>query len=209
MIDLSDVDLEQFLTKWYGMPDKSAIYTTDRPDLPKSLREWHELTSRWSDRVMAVKEFVPLGEIAFQDGKAIFLTDPANAIWALDPAANVYEGHRYEGWVELPESLPEFLTHNAIMEAAYGAPVRRACDSVENSRMADVLASMAEVAANGWNWPASNYRTFMGDDLVAVVGPALEQGAPLEDESGFSAVQIGATTPSSLFYLESIPGDWF
>ncbi|MFG2960804.1 hypothetical protein ACGF5O_44670 [Streptomyces sp. NPDC048291] len=209
MIDLSDVDLEQFLTKWHGMPDRSATRAVARPDLPEPLRAWHELTSQWSDRVMAVKEFTPLDEVAFRDDKAIFLADPANAIWALDSAANVYEGRRYEGWVKLPESLSEFLTHNAIMEAAYGAPVRRYCDSVENSWMTDALAPLTEVATNGWNWPAPNYRVFMSDNLIAVVGPAMEGGAALENEAGFSGVQFGATTPSSLSHLESIPGDWF
>ncbi|MFJ9729317.1 hypothetical protein ACIRP3_41905 [Streptomyces sp. NPDC101209] len=209
MFELADIDLAQFLTKWHGLPDRSPIRRLDHPELPTPLLEWHELSSQWSTSLLGVKSFVPLDEISFHDGKAVFLADPADAIWAFDSSANVYEGRRYGDWIKLRESLQEFLIHNAVEEAPHSAHFRKSCSSVANARIPDVLASMTEVAVAAWYWPGPGYRLFMNDNLIAEVGPALEWGAPIEDEDGFSEVQIGASDLSALSYLESIPGDWF
>lgn len=146
-----------------------------------------------------------------RNGKMVFLSDPSDAIWGFDPddPQNVYEGRLYGDWRRLTEAWPEFLIHNAIGEAVYNAPFAKTCDSVENGRVPEVLAPLTEVVTGAWNWPDSGHRLFMGQNIIAEVGPAINGGAPIEDMSGYSEVQVGATSASALAYLNAIPADWF
>ncbi|MFC9912604.1 hypothetical protein [Streptomyces sp. NPDC127197] len=213
MIDPASIELHQFITKWYGKPDRSPeIGGRGYTQLPAPLQAWHELSTRWSTPLVRLKKILTPDEIIMRDGKAIFMTDPGDAIWAFDPESpmDVYEGRLYGEWVELPESLPEFLTHNAMNEAAHNAPHTRSCDSVEDTQIAEIVAPMTEVAFGGWQWPRPGHRIFMSETLIADIGPAMEDRAPWGNKPGHSEVQIGATTSSALSYLNDIPEiDWY
>ncbi|MFF1483894.1 hypothetical protein ACIGZH_08465 [Streptomyces sp. NPDC058319] len=134
--------------------------------------------------------------------------DPGSAIWGYDPdfPMDVYEGILHGEWVKLSETLPEFLVHNALGEAIYNAPFARYGGSVENARVADVVAPLVEVAIGAWSWPDAGHRIFMGEGILVEVGPAIHNGATLDDSSGFSEVQAGSTVPSGLAYVDGIPG---
>ncbi|MER6627260.1 hypothetical protein ABT301_03290 [Streptomyces sp. NPDC000987] len=211
MIDLASIDLAQFANKWYGVPDQPANSATDCDHLPAPLHAWYDLAAKYSVSLLGVKRFVAPTDIKLRNGKMVFLTDPSDAIWGFDAddSKNVYEGRLYGDWAKIPESLSDFLVHNMIGEAVYNAPYAISCDSVQNVRIADIVAPMEEVAIGAWNWPDSGHRLFMGRDVVAEIGPAISDGAPMEDVSGRSEVQVGAVTPEAAAYLESMPGiDW-
>ncbi|MFC9280187.1 hypothetical protein [Streptomyces collinus] len=211
MIDLSSIDLAQFVTKWYGAPDQATNSATDCSHLPAPLHAWYDLAAKYSTPLLGVKRFLAPSEINLRNGKMVFLADPSDAIWGFDAndPMSVYEGRLYGDWVKVPESLQEFLVHNTLGEAVYNAPYATSCDSLENARIAEILAPMEEVSVGAWNWPDSGHRLFMGSGVVAEVGPAISDGGPLEDASGHSEVQVGAITPEAIAYLYEMPGiDW-
>ncbi|MGW0087157.1 hypothetical protein [Streptomyces sp. NPDC003393] len=208
MIELRSIDLPAFITDWYGPPDRPAERALGCDHLPEPLHAWHDLAAKYSVRLLGVKQFLPPADISLRNGKMVFLSDPANAIWGFDPGdpMSVHEGELYGDWVQLSESLPEFLIHNALGEAVYNAPFTRYGGSVENARVPDVVAPLTEVGIGAWNWPDSGHRIFMGQGIILEVGPAIDHGAPLDDLSGRSEVHVGAKTPSALTYLDEIPG---
>jgi hypothetical protein len=146
------------------------------------------------------------------EGKAIFMADAGDAIWAfdVDDPSRVYEGQLHEGWMESSERLSEFLIHNALNDAAFNAISRRACEQVEEAHLDQILAPMTEVSFGGWQWPRPGHRIFLGDGLLADVGPAMEDRAPWGNKPGFVEVQIGSNNPALLSYMDEMPGiDWF
>ncbi|MFF4551205.1 hypothetical protein [Streptomyces sp. NPDC001435] len=213
MIDPSSIELHQFITKWYGPPDRR--FTTPaakHPQLPAPLQSWFEIEAQWSTPLVRLKRLFSTEEIKVRDGKAIFMTDPGTAIWAFDPASpmDVYEGELYGEWVKLGENLSEFLVHNAMNEAAHNAPNRRSCELVDNQQLADIVAPMTEVAFAGWQWPRPGHCIFLSETLIADIGPAMEDQAPWGNRPGYSEVQVGAISASALAYLDEIPGiDWY
>jgi hypothetical protein len=212
MIDLPSIDLAQFIANWYGPPDQPTNRALGCDHLPAPLRAWYDLAATYSAPLLGIKRFLPPADISLRNGKMVFLTDPGDAIWGFDPRdpMSVYEGRLYADWGRLSEPLPEFLIHNTLGEAVYNAPFAKSCDSVENAKIMEILAPMTEVATGAWKWPDSGHRLFMGQNVIAEVGPAISGGTPLEDSSGHSEVQVGALTPSTLAYLDEIPEiDWF
>ncbi|WP_159072830.1 hypothetical protein [Streptomyces glaucescens] len=211
MIDLSRINIAEFIADWYGPPDRPTERALECDHLPEPLRAWYDLAATYSIPLLGIKRFADPINIDIRNGKMVFLFDPSDAIWGFDPAdpMSVYEGRLYGDWEKLSEPLPEFLVHNALGEAAYNAPFTKYCGTVANARMNDVLAPMTEVATGAWNWPDSDHRLFMGQGIVAEVGPAIDGGAPMDDQSGYSEVQVGATTPAALSFLNAISGiDW-
>ncbi|MFV5991704.1 hypothetical protein ACNPQM_04425 [Streptomyces sp. NPDC056231] len=213
MIDLPSIGLAQFIAKWYGPPDQPMDRALGCDHLPVPLRAWYDLAATYSVPLLGIKRFLPPADISLRNGKMVFLSDPADAIWGFDPSdpMSVHEGRLHGDWGKISEPLPEFLVHNALGEAVYNASFAKICDSVENAKVTEILAPMKEVAIGAWNWPDSGgHRLFMGANVIAEVGPAISGGTPLEDSSGYSEVQVGALAPSTLAYLDEIPGiGWF
>ncbi|GLZ78561.1 hypothetical protein Afil01_33680 [Actinorhabdospora filicis] len=135
------------------------------------------------------------------------MDDPGDAEWAFAPDSplDVYEGTLYEGWEKCAESLPEFLVHNALFEAGYNATSRRYCYEVPEDLLPQLLTPMTEVAFGGWRWPSPGHRIFMGEGLVANMGPTQEDSAPFGGKPGYADIQIGSTDPTLLSYLDDIP----
>lgn len=196
------------MADWYGPQNRPAERALGCDHLPAPLHAWYDLAAKYSASLLGVKRFVRPDEISLRNGKMVFLSDPSDAIWGFDPGdpMSVYEGRLYGDWEKVPESLSEFLIHNALGEAVYNAPITKYGGSVQNSKIHDVLAPMTEVAIGAWNWPDSGHRLFMGQGIIAEVGPAINAGAPLDDPSGYSEVQVGAVTSSALAYLDEFPG---
>ncbi|MET8454746.1 hypothetical protein [Streptomyces sp. NPDC005209] len=213
MIDPSSIELRQFLTAWYGPPSRQGMPASkEYQTLPAPLRAWHELAAQWSRPLVRNKKLLTPAEILIKDSKAIFMTDPGDAIWGFDPESpnTVYEGRLYGKWVRLTESLTEFLVHNAMNEAAYNAPHAKSSESVKNEHIAQIVSPMTEVAFGGWHWPRPGHRIFVSETLIADIGPAMEDQEPWGDMPGYSEVQIGATNPTALSYLSEIPEtDWY
>ncbi|MFF8632383.1 hypothetical protein [Streptomyces werraensis] len=211
MIQLSSINLAEFVSTWYGPPDRPGNRASGCEHLPDELRDWHNLAATYSTRLLGIKKFLAPSDIRLHSGKLVFLVDPSDAIWGFDPddPKSVYEGRLYGSWRKLSESFSEFLVHTAIGEAAHNAPHTRYCGAVNNSTAMDILAPMTEVAIGVWNWPDVDHRLFMGQGIIAEVGPAIYNGAPLGNRGGFSEFQVGAVTSAALDYLEDIPGtEW-
>ncbi|MFF4260439.1 hypothetical protein ACFY1L_55950 [Streptomyces sp. NPDC001663] len=161
--------------------------------------------------LITVKRMRSPEEITTEGRKAVFLEDQGEDFWAfdLDNPMDVYEGKLYGDWEKANEDLSEFLIHNALNEAAYGARATRSWDAVPESLLAEILSPMEEVAFGGWRWPSPGGRVFVSDALVANIGPAVEDSAPWGDRPGYAEVQIGSSRPGLLSYLDEIEGiDW-
>ncbi|MBB4929433.1 hypothetical protein F4561_000253 [Lipingzhangella halophila] len=207
------IDLPRFLASWYGLSDAppkplSGNYSW----LPEALKEWYELSSQWTAPIMTMKRMHAPEEIAVECGKAIFMTGSGDEVWAFDPDStlDVYEGQIYGEWEQVAELFPEFLVHNALNEAAYNAISRISCDDVEENQLEEILAPMEEVGFGGWRWPRPGHRVFMSKELVADVGPAIEDQEPWEGRAGHFEVQIGSNNPMLTAYFDQIRGiNWF
>jgi hypothetical protein len=213
MIDPSSIELSNFLTTWYGPPNRQVVTMPEQyKNLPSPLQNWHALAARWTVPLVRNKKLLSPEEMITKNGKIIFMADPGDAIWGFDPEnpATVYEGRLYGDWIQLRESLTDFLIHNAVNEAAYNAPYTKSCECVNNDHLAQILAPMTEVAFEGWYWPRTGHRIFASESLIADVGPAMEDVEPWGNKPGFSEVQVGAIAASSLEYLVAIPGtEWY
>jgi hypothetical protein len=161
---------------------------------------------------MTLKRMRAPEKIAAAEGKAIFMTDAGDAIWAfdVDNPSKVYEGELHEGWLESAELLPEFLIHNALNEAAFNAASRRSCEQVAEEHLDEILAPMTEVDFAGWRWPRPGHKIFLGEGLIADVGPAMEDRAPWGNRIGFAEVQIGSLNSTLLAYVDALSDiEWF
>ncbi|MFG3120803.1 hypothetical protein ACGFYO_02225 [Streptomyces sp. NPDC048201] len=207
MINPSSINLSEFLTTWYGAPSEGhEEATSDHPMLPQPLQDWHAIAAKWPVPLVRNKKLVTSGEVIIKDDKAIFMTDPGDAVWAFDPVNPniIYEGSLYGEWTQLDETLTSFLLHNAINEAAYGAPYTRSCEVVPDKLISVIVAPMTEIDFPKWNWPRPGHRTYMSETLIANIGPAMEDEEPWGDKNGYSEVQVGATHASALNYLDEI-----
>ncbi|MGW0486319.1 hypothetical protein [Nonomuraea sp. NPDC003214] len=139
---------------------------------------------------------------------AVFMEDHGDHEWAftVNPPHEVLQREPDQPWEELTESLREFLIHNAVHEAAYGSNFWRSCAQVAHSKLPEILAPVQKISFKEWSWPRPRQQIFMGDGLVANIGPAMEDHAPWGNRAGYAEVQVGATGPAHLEYLDAIQG---
>ncbi|MEU6381536.1 hypothetical protein [Streptomyces sp. NPDC046909] len=207
MIDPIQIDLPTFIRDWHG---PSSMPVTPLPSkfswLPSPLKEWYELSSQWSDRLITIKEFLAPDQIEIEHGKAIFMEDYGDQSWAFDVnnPSIVLEGQSDGSWKRSTETLSEFLIHNIMHDSAHNAPFQRACNNVPDSYLPDILTAMQEVTFGGWLWPRPGHQIFLSDGIIADIGPAMDDEAPWGDKPGYFEVQIGATTSRRLDYLDEM-----
>lgn len=206
MLDPDDIDLTAFLTSWYGPPNRVAVPIPLRNAwLPGPLKDWHELASKWEASLTYTTSMVEPDNIKpTKDGKCIFMVD-STGDWRWSFATNapdtVFDAEQYEPWEKNPETLSEFLLHNSVREAVYGAKARLRAISVPDDALAGILSSVQEVSFGSWTWPGPGYRTFMSDDLIIEI-------CQHEDGSGWE-LEIGARNPLVLSAFENIEDlDW-
>ncbi|GAA4119381.1 hypothetical protein GCM10022284_75100 [Streptomyces hundungensis] len=213
MINPMSIDLPGFLGDWYGPPCRPVAPLPESCSwLPAPLRGWHEVSSQWLAPLMTIKRMLAPESIVALEGKAIFMADAGDAIWSFDVdcPSRIYEGRLHEGWTRSSENLTEFLIHNALHEAAFNAKSKRACEQVELVHLDRILAPMSEVSFGGWGWPRPGHKIFLGDGLIADVGPAMEDRAPWGNKDGFVEVQLGGNEPDRISYVDQISDiHWF
>ncbi|MER7741045.1 hypothetical protein ABTX34_22430 [Streptomyces sp. NPDC096538] len=207
VIDPAEIDLFDFLTRWLGAPSpQGRPLPGDATWLPEPLREWHSLTSRWNKFPAGVNRVIQPSRIRMERGKAVFMTDATGDwSWAFDSnnPNRIYEGEPGGEWRQVPEDLPQFLTHATVTEVIALAAFRGLGDQVPDEALDAVLAPMREVGFGAWQWPRPGYRNFMSDSLIASVGPAVEPTSPWLNRDGYSAVRISGNSPSVLAYLDA------
>ncbi|MGW0436219.1 hypothetical protein ACWDV4_27180 [Micromonospora sp. NPDC003197] len=203
MIDPKRINLTDFLATWYDAPSRNATPLPGSCDwLPNPLKEWHTLTSRWETRLTFTTTMISPERIRIaEDGKAIFMVDATGDWrWCIDPddPEGVFDAERYEPWDRNPEQLEEFLIHNTVREAVYGAAARIRALAVPERILEEALAPMEEVAFGAWKWPAPGYRIFMGN-------AALAETVKADSGSGWD-VEVVASEFGQLSHLEEISG---
>ena len=176
MIEPTSIDLMEFLTTWYGPPGKDPTPLPNSCDwLPRPLREWHVLASRWDMPLTSVTWMIPPEQIKIDDGKAIFMEDATGDWrWSFDPddPDSVFEAELYEHWQPVPERLPVFLVHSAVKQVFYTATARMRAFAVPTKVLMEILAPLQEVAFGAWRWPGPGERIFMGDNVLVEVVPS-------------------------------------
>ncbi|MGW4292397.1 hypothetical protein ACWEH1_04995 [Micromonospora chersina] len=212
MIDPADVDLAGFLTEWYGPPDFAP---TDPPNpcnwIPPALLDWHRLSSRWSSPIMRVKRMRSLSDISPSDGIVVFLKDATGDwSWGFDQqdSTSVYDAELGESWERCVEDLPEFLLHNTLSEATFGARFWRESPQVQHSFLDAILEGVTEIGFGGWRWPRPGGRMYIGAGSLVEVIPALDPRSPWNLREGWVEVRVAAISEASLKHLDDLPIDW-
>ncbi|MBT2487492.1 hypothetical protein J7E96_02845 [Streptomyces sp. ISL-96] len=201
------IELAKFLTSWYGSPDTPSSPLPGECDwLPKPLKEWHRLSTQWSQPLMGVKRMLAPEEVKVEAGKAVFMEDSTGDWqWAFDAEkpSVVYDAEICEEWEPTTEGLPLFLVHSAVHEAIFNARELYWCTQVEENLLAEILEPLTEVAFGEWRWPAPGYRIFMNENILADVAPAGGRAAR-EKRLGYVQVKVASIDPVYLAYLDDI-----
>lgn len=208
MIQSQEIDLLDFLSRWYGPPAAPAGPEPDGPVwLPHELRDWLHLSSRWAQPLISAKRMLPADQISPVDGYAVFMTDATGDWrWAFDieQPDRIVEAELYESWLPVPESWSEFLKHNALSEATCSGPVVVEAAQVEESLLPEILRPLEQVDFGEWRWPRPGGKVFVGGGMIAQIGPAIAPGRPGENRPGFCEVRVAAKAESSVQYLLEI-----
>ncbi|MEU0238627.1 hypothetical protein ABZ234_13150 [Nocardiopsis sp. NPDC006198] len=202
MIDPGTIDLAEFLHTWYGAPSRRAAPLPDSCDwLPGPLKDWHTLARRWDTRLTHTTSMIPPEKILPTDGKAVFMVDStADWRWCIDPDEpdSVFDAEEYDPVERNPERLADFLVHNTVREAAFGAAARTWAPAVPDEALPEILSPMEEVAFGAWKWPVPGCRIFLGDGALAEI-------VEVDPDSGWE-VHVAAPGFASLSRLENISG---
>jgi len=208
----SEIDLESFLCSWYGLPDRPAISLGSDADwIPEELRNWYELSSRWSVALTSTKRFLPVAALKREGDKYIFLGDQGDWAWAFDPAepAVVYVAEGDGPWQVVPEGFSEFLLHNAISEAVWSGTVVQWSNDITDTSLQAALSTFSVIEFKEWSWPGPGSQLYMDSEAIALVQKKRRFREPRDVIKGHYALTIGAKSQQSIAYLDSIDGvEW-
>lgn len=213
MIDPASIDLPRFMAAWRAEPDAPASeLPAEYRWLPQPLKDWYELTSRWTSPYTQLKQMRAPQEIK-ATGKAVeFMTDPnGDWIWAfdLDEPHIVYDRELYEPWTRTSEDLPEFMVHHALNEAFWIAEVNQHAH-VPDELLPAALEGLTEVGFGGWQWPGPGVRVFLGEHSVAEVTPLNQSTLRQQAGPWLFEVQIASSEPGGLDHLDALADvRWF
>lgn len=207
MINPRDFDTADFLGRWYGPPSSCDRWTVpEEVWIPEPLKEWYGFAASWSQiRSAGLVVYAPT-LVQGSNGKFSFMKDPTGDwIWAFDvnEPDRVYEGEASGNLSRMAEGLDEFLVHSTLVQTVYASEFARHCDQLPLELLDGVLAPLDRVSFGGWSWPRPEYFVFLGDSLIANVGPAVDVTAPWRNREGFAAVRIAGIARSDLAYLDS------
>lgn len=205
--------LERFLVGWHGEPDLKPV-SLEEEDVPPPLRQWFELTSRWSKPLTSQNRVLRPERTWVEDGKRVFWVENQGVwLWAMDlsgedPAVFDRLNDSGEPWERTGVSLSTFMLHVAVFEAIMSAPHAAATSGVTRSVLEAILAPLKSLPMPDWRWPAPGHRLYSGDGLLAFAGPN-----PAGGEEPPAAVHceawIVAKDSDRLGYLTAIDGaDW-
>jgi hypothetical protein len=200
--------LERFLSRWYGPPERPPVaVATDGNGVPGPLRDWFELTSRWSTPVTAQNRV--LRQPRIEDGKLVFWVENQGVwVWATtadgaDP--EVYDRENVAGavWQPTGARLSTFLLHIAVFEAVMGAASGASACWVSPAQLAEILAPLRPLPMVDWRWPTAGHRLYAADGLLAFGGPNPGPGETAET-ANMREVWVAVDEPDRLAYLTKI-----
>ncbi|MGH3763053.1 hypothetical protein [Actinophytocola sp.] len=195
--------LERFLSRWYGPADRQPAATAV-DGTPRPLRDWFELTARWSAPVVTQNHV--LSQPWIDDGKLVFWEENQGVwLWATAPDGDdppVYDRENVDGdsWQPTGESLSTFLLHVAVFEAIMGASHGACASWVSAAALAEILAPLRPLPMPEWRWPAPGHRLHAADGLLAFSGPNPGPGEVAETAATHE-VWLAADEPGRLAYL--------
>lgn len=200
--------LERFLSHWYGPPDRKPVAAAvDGNGVPGPLRDWFELTSRWSTPVATQNRV--LSQPWVEDGKLVFWVENQGVwLWATAPDGAdppVYDRENVDGavWQPTGELLSAFLVHVAVFEAVMGAAHGGCACWVSPAQWEEILAPLRPLPMPEWRWPTGGHRLYAADGLLALGGPNPGPGETAET-AAIREVWVAADKPERLAYLRKI-----
>lgn len=209
LFDVEPDSLERFLIRWYGPPDKEPADVG--AELPRPLREWFEVTSRWSTPVIVQNRVER--EPWIDNGKSVVWVENQGVwLWAIDPEGDdppVFDRENEDGvpWQPTGVPLSTFLLHATVFEAIWGA-AGASTSWVSTDRLAQILAPLRTLPMPDWRWPEQGHRLYAADGLLAFAGPNPGPGETAETTT-WCEVVLAADRPDRLAYLTEIEGvDW-
>ena len=199
LFEVEPDSLERFLTRWYGPPDGEPVPASAA--LPRPLREWFEVTSRWSTPLTTQNRVER--EPWTDSGKLVFWVENQGVwLWATTPDGDdppVFDRENEDGspWLRTGERLSTFLLHVAVFEAVMGAVHGASAGWVPRDRLPEILAPLEPLPMPDWRWPPGAHRLYAADGLLALAGPNLEPGEAAE-EAEWGEVFVAADRPERL-----------
>jgi hypothetical protein len=215
LLDVTGDSLERFLVRWYGPPDQPAVPPpTGSMAVPRPLRDYHELTSRWSGPVAVQNHLLGPDEVQVQDGKLVFWVENQSVwLWACDRAGVdplVFDRENEPGtpWQPTGAALSEFLLQVAVFEAVMGARLFAAAADLTPAQLAAALAPLRPLPMSAWRWPAGEHRLYAGPGLLAFAGPNPGPGETAQT-AATRELFLAAQAAEHLDYARSLKGvDW-
>lgn len=209
MIHAAELNLSEFLSRWYGQPDEPTRKISEEFSwLPEPLKDWYSLSYRWGKIRSANHQIYKPQQIRMKRGKLEFAADyTGDWFWAFDPEDSnaVYEAELHGDWRHVPESLSKFLNHVTVREVAISARFIRTCSQVPDDALCGILADVEQVDFGEWGWLGPGRRSFMNQNLIIDIGPARDFRPPGRNREGFSSVRVSGISLDDLGYLDEIP----
>jgi hypothetical protein len=197
------------LSAWLGPPQDDSVPVPDevRDVVPRALREFYRLTSRWPG-LFKQNELLGPNELSQAEGRIVFYVENQGVFaWATeaggdDPRVWGRWNEPGEEWQPEEEPLSRFLVQAVLYEATVRAPFRATAAWLEPDELGRALEPLDPLPYGAWRWPAYPTRFHAGEDVVAVVMP----NATEEDETS-SSLFVGARTEEAITFLEDVVDD--
>jgi hypothetical protein len=174
--------LERFVARWYGPLPEPASWRNADLSCPPALQHWYALSRRaplTSQNDVLERQRLTPGE----DGMVVFYVENQGVwLWAYDPAdgddPQVHERENEYGiaWTPSGSRLSEFLLQVAVFEAVLGAEHAAATYWSTPSQARTILAGLSPMPMAHWSWPHPGHHFYVGEDLMALAGPAVDHG---------------------------------
>ncbi len=195
-----------FLAAWYGPPDLPAGPTVPGAGrLPRALREWYEITSRYARPVLFNCKVFPVDEACEYDGVIGFCMDDFEyqefgfAPSDEDPPVLCRMVGGGEPWEPMAEglTLSKFLHVLLAWESVEGARHAASADELTLDQLKVLLAPLRLLPG-----PKEVPTLYVGEGLLAHTWPNLEA-------EGRWHLRLAARTDGLLGYAEAVPGVTF
>jgi hypothetical protein len=215
LFDVTADSLERFLVRWYGPPDREpGSVPTGPTTLPRPLRAWYELASRWSTPLVVQNQLLGPDEVQVEDGKLVFWVENQGVwLWGCDrvgddPTVFDRENQPGEPWQPTGVALSRFLLHVAVFEAICGARCSAGASWLTPEQLDAVLVPLRPLPMPAWRWPAAGHRLYAGEGLLGLAGPNPGPGQTAET-ADMREVFLAAREPGRLDYASSVVGvEW-
>lgn len=217
VLDCACPRLDDFLTRWYGKPDREARPVREADQrLPRPLQECFEVMTRWSRPLTVQNRLLDADQMWVDDGKQVFWVENQGVwLWGIDPVGAdpaVYDRENEPGqpWEPTGVPLSVFLVQIAVFEAIAVAEYGAGAAWIKPEDLEKVLAPLTPIPGAKWRFPETMHQLYGGDDLLAQAGPNVGAGETPETAE-YREVFVAGRIPSAVAYLQTVKNvewDW-